>query len=92
MPADISFASFNLYNFQKMGLTTYGDTPVAQAEYGKKRGWTRAMIREVDADVIAFQELWHKECLEDVLSLREFSDYSASYIGPVKSRQSLGEV
>ncbi len=82
MPEDISFASFNLYNFQKAGLKTHGDTPVAQGDYEAKRDWIRSMIREVEADVIACQELWHKDCLDDVLSAPDLADYKAHYIGP----------
>lgn len=80
MSAKISFASFNLYNFQKPGLTTYGNTPVTQEEYDEKKSWTRGMLRELDADVVAFQELWHKDCLDDVLSPPEFSKYKPIYI------------
>lgn len=82
MPADISFASFNLYNFQKVGSTTYGNTPVTQEEYNIKRDWTREMLGELDADIVVFQELWHKDCLDDVLSSPQFSDYEAVYIKP----------
>ncbi len=80
MPAKISFASFNLYNFQKTGLTTYGNKPVSKKEYERKRNWTRDMLSELDADVVVFQELWHKDCLDDVLSAPEFSDYHPIYI------------
>ena len=81
MPADISFASFNLYNFQKAGLTTYGDVAITEDQYNAKKAWTREMLLRVDADVIAFQELWHKDCLDDVLNTPKLSDYRAVYLG-----------
>ncbi len=82
MPAEISFASFNLYNFQKAGLTTYGNTPVSETKYNDKKTWTRDMLVKIDADVVVFQELWHKDCLNDILSTPELSDYQAIYIKP----------
>ena len=80
MPADISFASFNLYNFQKVGSTVHGSNPVRQDDYDKKLAWTRSMLIEMDADVVAFQELWSKECLDEVLSVPELSAYRPVYI------------
>ncbi len=82
MPADISFASFNLYNFQKAGSKTYSSTPVSQSKYDAKKKWTREMLLKMDADVIAFQELWDKDCLDDVINTPELSDYQAVYIKP----------
>lgn len=79
MPADISFASFNLYNFQKAGAKTHGATPVSQSHYDQQRDWTLARLKEMDADVVAFQELWDKSCLEDVLT--GLPQYKAFYIG-----------
>ena len=81
MPADVSFASFNLYNFQKAGLKTYGNTPVTPQEYTAKRDWTRQTLIKLNADVVAFQELWHKDCLDDVLNTPELADYQPIYIG-----------
>lgn len=81
MPAKISFSSFNLYNFQKAGLTTYGNTPITEVEYKAKKAWTREMLLKSNSDVVAFQELWHKDCLDDLLDTPEFSDYNAIYIG-----------
>lgn len=82
MPADIRFASFNLYNFQKAGLTTYGSEPVTPEAYAAKRDWIRAMLIRMDADVVALQELWHPDCLRDVLAVPELADYEPVFIGP----------
>ena len=79
MPADISFASFNLYNFQKAGEATYRNNIVSSAEYNAKRKWIAAKIKDIDADVIACQELWNKECLDEALS--DLPQYKAHYIG-----------
>jgi len=82
MSADISFASFNLYNFQKAGLTTYRGKIISDAEYNAKKAWTREMLRKVNADVVILQELWHPDCLNDVLDIAEFAEYKAVYIAP----------
>lgn len=37
---------------------------------------------DIDADLIVFQELWHRDCLDDVLSVSELSNYQPTYIGP----------
>lgn len=67
MSEHISFASFNLYNFQRAGADVRG-TPVSQELYDQKLEWTRAQIQKIDADIIAFQELWDRRCLDDVFS------------------------
>ncbi|PTY37242.1 hypothetical protein BGP77_00455 [Saccharospirillum sp. MSK14-1] len=38
------------------------------------------MLIEVDADVVVFQELWHKDALDEVLSVPELSNYQTQYI------------
>ena len=81
MPADISFASFNLYNFQSANEPVHRGRIVTQEEYIAKRDWIKGMIKKVDADVFGFQELWSKEALDDVLSDPELSDYHPIYLG-----------
>lgn len=80
MAHKISFASFNLYNFQSAGKSTYGQHIVTASEYNKKRTWTRAMVRDLDADVIAFQELWSMSCLKQVFSTHDLKDYTLVFI------------
>lgn len=80
MAADISFASFNLYNFQQAGLTTHSSVPVIQRDYEGKRNWIRRMLIELDADVVVFQELWHPDCLRDVLATPELENYQTQFI------------
>lgn len=79
MSRKISFASFNLYNFQETGKKVYFHT-VTSSEYTAKRDWTRAMLKTIDADVIAFQELWSMSCLEDVFDTPKLADYALHFI------------
>ncbi len=80
MAARISFASFNLLNFQKVGESVHRGDPVTQADYDKKRDWIRGRVIELDADIIFFQELWAKSCLDDVLNVPELAAYKAVYL------------
>ncbi len=80
MPAPISFASFNLYNFQAAGKRKRGSSLVTHEEYTLQRDWTVAKLRELDADVVAIQELWSRSCLDDVISHPGLEDYTAYYI------------
>ncbi|PON13987.1 nuclease [Candidatus Entotheonella serta] len=67
MSREISFATFNLYNLQLPNLPWRRNAnPYTEEEYGRKVEWSAAMLRRLDADVIAFQELWSKKCLEDI--------------------------
>lgn len=63
MSKDITFASFNLYNLELPGRVWRFSNEYSQAQYDAKIAWTADMIRRLDADVIAFQELWSPQCL-----------------------------
>ena len=69
--SDLSFATINLLNLQRPGGITYADTPALADDpegwetYNRKVAWTAARLREVDAEVIGFQELWSAEALMD---------------------------
>ena len=66
---DISFASFNLYNLQLPDAPMYPQSrPYTAEEFAAKTRWAAEMIGRLDADVIAFQEVWSREALEAVLA------------------------
>ena len=67
MGSPVSFASFNVYNFQEPGGRVFRSR-VTQALYDAKRDWTREKIIQLDADVIVFQKLWARGCLEHTFS------------------------
>ena len=79
MASNISFASFNLYNLQEVGKRVYR-TLVTRRAYEPKVKWTRDKLVELDADVIAFQELWARSCLEEVFRDDRLSGYQLVYI------------
>ena len=64
---DIAFGTMNLYNLQSPGKPMYPrSTPYTQEEYEEKIAWTAELLKGLEADVIAFQELWAPECLVDL--------------------------
>lgn len=70
---DISFATFNLYNLQLPGVAWYKSN-YSQAQYEAKISWSAKMLAHLDADVIAFQELWSKQCLIDLFEHAGLTD------------------
>ena len=63
-----SVATFNLYNLQLPGKAmNRNQTPWTEAEFASKRGWTARVLRQLDADIVGFQELWHADALEQML-------------------------
>jgi predicted extracellular nuclease len=71
----ISFATFNLRNLQLPGAPTYpGIRPLTKPQYEKKVAWVAEMVRNLEADVIGFQELWDAAALEDVFTAAGIRD------------------
>lgn len=71
---DLSFATFNLLNLQVPGALTYSnqppfpDDPDGRNAYAQKVRWTARQVQLLDAEVIAFQELWAQQALIDVFT------------------------
>lgn len=72
--AELTFATFNLFNLQLPGVAMYHGKAHTQAEYDAKIAWTASMLRRIGADVIAFQELWDPACLEDAFNAAGLAD------------------
>ena len=71
---NIGFATFNLYNLQLPDVTWYRKNVYTQDEYDKKIEWSAQTLLRLDADVIAFQELWSKQCLIDIFKVAGVDD------------------
>lgn len=77
---NISFATFNLYNLQ-LPEVEWHKKVYSQAEYAEKIKWSAATLIRLDADVIAFQELWSKQCLVDLFEAAGLEkDYTLCFI------------
>lgn len=60
----LHIATFNLYNLNEPGLPLYTDRDGWTAEeYARKIKWTSEQLAWLKADVIGFQELWHRVSL-----------------------------
>lgn len=77
---DLSFATFNLLNLQVPGKLTYSNYPPfpddeeGRKEYKEKVRWIAGQVQRLDAEVIAFQELWAEQALIDVFEEAGVSD------------------
>lgn len=80
---DISFASFNLYNLQVPNKPTHtGTATFTEETYDKRLKWASAVLHQLDADVIAFQELWSAQALRDLFEVAGLADaYELHFIG-----------
>lgn len=77
---NISFATFNLYNLQLPDIKWYKNV-YTKAAYAKKIKWSAVTLIQLDADVIAFQELWSKQCLIDLFEAANLAkDYTLHFI------------
>ena len=77
---DVSIASFNLFNLQALGRRVYRKV-VTKRGYDAKIEWTAWMLGELDADIIAFQELWKASCLVDAFDAADLSqDYELVFV------------
>lgn len=71
---DLSFATFNLLNLQLPGGLTYSSSPPfpdneeGRKAYETKIKWIADQVKRLDAEVIAFQELWAQQALIDVFT------------------------
>ncbi|WP_219118364.1 endonuclease/exonuclease/phosphatase family protein [Janthinobacterium sp. UMAB-56] len=69
MQQEIRFATFNVCNLAPAGAKLYDNLePLSPAQYEAKADWTARQIDLLDADVIAFQEIFSQAALRDVLS------------------------
>jgi len=75
---NISFATFNLYNLQLPDVEWYKNV-YTKAAYTQKIKWSAAALIQLDADVIAFQELWSKQCLIDLFEAANLTENYTLY-------------
>jgi endonuclease/exonuclease/phosphatase family metal-dependent hydrolase len=86
----VRFATCNLYNLNEPGLRIYTDKDGwSQEAYKKKLSWTAQAITTVQADVWAFQELWHTDSLKNVFSTASLSDQYTLLVPPNHAGQRI---
>lgn len=63
----LSVATWNLYNLNLPGLPIYWDSDGwDQQAYDNKVLWSTGILRDLESDVWGFQELWHKQALQEI--------------------------
>jgi endonuclease/exonuclease/phosphatase family metal-dependent hydrolase len=68
-PATLVLATCNALNLARAGRTFYANQePYGGDEYARKVEWLGGMLRRLNADVVAFQEVWDESALRDVVA------------------------
>jgi endonuclease/exonuclease/phosphatase family metal-dependent hydrolase len=68
-PATLLLATCNVLNLASPGRLFYDNQDAYSAdEYARKIDWLGAQIRRLNADVIAFQEVWDEAALRDAIA------------------------
>ncbi len=70
-----SVATFNLYNLQLPGRPMNPrQRPWTEREYSRKLTWTADRLRELGADIVGLQELWHADAMAAALDRANLDD------------------
>lgn len=68
-PATLLLATCNALNLANPGRLFYANQePFGADEYARKVDWLGGMLRRLNADVIAFQEVWDEAALRDAIA------------------------
>lgn len=59
----VKVGTFNLQNLMLPNVNVYGNLHYTPAEFERKAAWTDFMLTQMDADIIGFQECFHKDAL-----------------------------
>jgi endonuclease/exonuclease/phosphatase family metal-dependent hydrolase len=69
-----SIGTFNLLNLNEPGKKLYTGAGWTKAQYDLKIDWTQRNIRLLKPDIFGFQELWHKDSIENALEASGLAD------------------
>ncbi len=65
MPTDISICTMNVLNLAAAGQTTHNSSrPLTEEQVTSKVGWISEKLKLTNADLYAFQEVWHADTLK----------------------------
>jgi endonuclease/exonuclease/phosphatase family metal-dependent hydrolase len=68
-PATLVLATCNTLNLANPGRTFYANQePFGAEEYQRKVQWLGAMLRRLNADIVALQEVWDESALRDAVA------------------------
>lgn len=63
----IKIATFNLFNMVLPEIEYYGNRKYSIVEFEKKVDWIAYKLNEINADIVAFQEIFHKEAIQKAI-------------------------
>ena len=82
-------ATFNAYNLVLPDVYYYGDRVYDGESYNRKVSWMAGQLRRMDADIVAFQEVFHPQAFEEVIISSGL--YSGAFIYvPERIKDELG--
>ena len=64
----IKCGTFNLMNLMLPNVEMYGSMKLSQYDFDRKAEWINFMLNQMNADVIGFQECFHLEAIERIIS------------------------
>ena len=64
----IKVGTFNLMNLMLPNHEVYGGFRFTQEEFNRKASWINFMLNQMNADVIGFQECFHKQALKTIIN------------------------
>ena len=73
--------SFNLYNLVLPNHVYYGNRSYTDSDYMKKLDWIRSQVQSMEAQIIGFQEIFHKEALVAALNGTQFNAENVYVLG-----------
>jgi len=66
---EFKVGTFNLCNLVLPNVKYYGDSQYSNDEYKKKINWTAHQLSQMNADIVGFQEVFHREALVEAVEL-----------------------
>lgn len=73
--------SFNLYNLVLPNITYYRNKKYTENAYAKKIDWIAFQLNQMDAEIVGFQEIFHKDALVNAAQNTKFSDENIYVLG-----------
>ncbi|RDU24660.1 endonuclease/exonuclease/phosphatase family protein [Anaerosacchariphilus polymeriproducens] len=86
----LKVGSFNLYNLVLPNHTYYDNNSYSDIDYKKKLEWIRSQVQTMDAQIIGFQEIFHKEALVAALDNTQFNSEQIHVLGETGSSPVVG--
>ncbi len=69
MSSQIKIATFNTANLVLPETRYYGKEMYSKDDYNKKIHWIAAQLQSLNADIVAFQEVFHRQALDEAIRL-----------------------